>query len=128
MPRQLLHAMIAELAQVQLGPMDVGAVARMHAFLTFHWLHYGQRTLVALRIYRCRGNRCLIFAFPVLFFCVLDGRNALAALPFVRDHLVLQRCRHLHVAFFNGVEQIAQLATASAFVYTSMKMTQLAAA
>lgn len=51
MPRQLLHAMIAELAQVQLGPMDVGAVARMHAFLTFHWLHYGQRTLVALRIY-----------------------------------------------------------------------------
>ncbi len=48
------------------------------------------------------------------------------ALRFERDHLVRQSCRHCLVGFFIGVEQIAQLATASVFVYTSMKMTQLA--
>ena len=70
------------------------------------------------------------WAFPLACtcFCVLNVRDQLAALCFERDHLVLQSCRELQVAFFNGVEQIAQLATVSVFVYTSMKMTPLATA
>ena len=70
------------------------------------------------------------WAFPLACtcFCVLNVRDQLAALCFERDHLVQQSCRELQVAFFNGVEQIAQLATVSVFVYTSMKMTPLATA
>lgn len=134
MLRQGLHAGIAELAQVLLDPWYVVAVTRMHLFLAFRWHNCVQHTLVALWKDWWRGLRCTTFcsswafrlAFSSFRFCVCDHRGQPAALPFERDVLVQQTCRHLQVRFFNGVEQIAQLATASVFVYTSMKMTQLA--